>query len=155
MTKPKAISEELDRRARRVWGKLLPGETHTAKIRNALTPLVLLTEGHTDPATVTDSIIGLRHTLDHLAAVDKERYELLLAIDDLKNNINILGIRVREIERLERRTDEQSAKRQAALELLGKAIGEYVLPDFRASGDVVEFAQKMADAIRERMEKKS
>lgn len=105
-TNPEPISEELEERARKVWGKLLPGETHTAKIRNALTPAVMLIDSLERGELVDDQLQdmrkGIESTLDHLAAIDKERYELLLAIDDLKNNLRILADRVKLHEKLER-----------------------------------------------------
>lgn len=112
---PGAISEELEDRARRVWRKLLPGETHTAKIRNALTAVtVLISDVDADEdESVIDARSAIEDTLDHLAAIDKERYELKLAISDLKNNIRILGSRVQEIEKLERETHRQLVAERA------------------------------------------
>lgn len=110
-TKLDPISDELEERARKVWGKLLPGETHTAKIRNALTPLAVLIDeltredGDFDADQLQglceDAKKGLESTLDHLAAIDKERYELRLTIDDLKDNLRILASRVKMHEELE------------------------------------------------------
>lgn len=106
-TKLDPISDELEERAQKVWGKLLPGETHTAKIRNALMPAVMLIDSLERGELVDDQLQNMRKgieaTLDHLAAVDKERYELLLAIDDLKNNLRILADRVKMHEKLERK----------------------------------------------------
>lgn len=115
---PSAISEELETRARRVWRKLLPGETHTAKIRNALQAFNTLIDEHgseeeEDQLMLRDAIVAREAILDHLAATDKERYELKLAISDLKNNLRILGSRIQEVEKLDKETYRQLVAERA------------------------------------------
>ena len=99
------------------WRKLLPGETHTAKIRNALQAFNTLIDEHgseeeEDQLMLRDAIVAREAILDHLAATDKERYELKLAISDLRNSLRILGSRIQEVERLERETHRQLREEQ-------------------------------------------
>jgi hypothetical protein len=114
--KPEPISEEMERLAKRTQF-LMPGETHTSKIRNALSVFM-------EHAEEGDGFAAMETMRAHLAAIDKDRYELLLSIHDIRNNNRELAWRLKELQRLESATYDRARTLEAELKELREKVAK-------------------------------